>query len=191
MDNLWNAVIGKVDGQIRVFGDFENVVYARQTSNAPLPRLSVHATSVGLLAVFKRGRDVDEEEVASRTCLVRDRLTHEPPACLVGRNRRRDDRCASSREFRRDESYPLQVIVALFSGEGVVLRKSQNSEQSGQSEPGLPGARSWRIESPSMRDTLRPPCSLNTVWRARAMVSFPELYRPVRKITNPCFARGG
>ena len=191
MDNLWNAVIGKVDGQIRVFGDFENVVYARQTSNAPLPCLSVHATSVGLLAVFKRGRDVDEEEVASRTCLVRDRLTHEPPACLVGRNRRRDDRCASSREFRRDESYPLQVIVALFSGEGVVLRKSQNSEQSGQSEPSLPGARSWRIESPSMRDTLRPPCSLNTVWRARAMVSFPELYRPVRKITNPCFARGG
>lgn len=107
MDNLWDIVLGKVDGQIRIFWNLENVVYARQPSDAPLPRLSVHATSVCLLAVFKRGSNVDEEEVASRTCLVRDRLTHELPACLVGRNRRRDNRCASSRELRRDESYSL------------------------------------------------------------------------------------
>jgi hypothetical protein len=120
VDNLWDAVIGKVDGQIRVFGDLENVVYARHPSNVPLPRLSVDATSVGLLAMFKRGRHVDEEEVASRTCLVRDRLTHEPPACLVGRNRRRDNRRASSRELSRDEPYSLQVVVALFSRERVV-----------------------------------------------------------------------
>jgi hypothetical protein len=120
VDGLWNAVLGKVDGQISVFWDLENVVYARQPSNVPLPRLSVDAASVGLLAVFKRGRNVDEEEVASGTCLVRHRLTHEPPACLVGRHRRRDHRCASPRELRRDESYSLQVIVALFPGERVV-----------------------------------------------------------------------
>ena len=128
MDNLWNAVLGKVDGQIRVFGDLENVVDARQPSNLPLPRLGVHAAPVGLLAVLKRGRDVDEEEVTSRTRLVRDRLTHEPPPCLVGRTRRRDDPRTSSRELRRDESYSLQVIVALFSSEGVVLREKEKSE---------------------------------------------------------------
>jgi hypothetical protein len=70
--------------------------------------------------MFKRGRNVDEEEIGSRTCMVRDRLTHEPPACLVGRNRRRDNRCASSRELSRDEPYSLHVVVALFSGERVV-----------------------------------------------------------------------
>jgi hypothetical protein len=70
VDNLWNAVLGEVDSQIRIFWNFEIFVHPRQASEDPLPRLSVHTTPVSFLAVLNRGRHVDEEEIAARTCLV-------------------------------------------------------------------------------------------------------------------------
>jgi hypothetical protein len=114
VDDLWNALLGKVDGQIRVFWNLEIFVHPGQPSTDPLPRLSVHAASVGFLAVLDRSRDVDDEVVAARACLMRDCLTYNLPARLVRRNRRRDDCCASPRELRRDECYSLQVIRPLF-----------------------------------------------------------------------------
>ena len=127
MDNLWNAVLGKVDGQIRVFWNLKVFIYPSQPSTDPFPCLSVHTTSVGSLAVLDRSRDVDEEKVAPRTCLMRDCLAYDLPACLVRRDWRRDNRCASSRQFRRDERYSLQVIVALFPSEGMVSEKVRTS----------------------------------------------------------------
>jgi hypothetical protein len=120
VDNLWNAVLGKVDGQIRVFWNLKIFVHPGQPSTDPLPRLIVHAASVGFLAVLDRSRDVDDEVIAARTCLMCNCLTYNLPARLVRCNWRRDDRCASPRELRRDECYSLQVIRALFPRKSMV-----------------------------------------------------------------------
>jgi hypothetical protein len=74
VDNLRNTVLGEVDSEIRIFWNFKVFVHPRQTFEDPLPRLSVHTTPVGFLAVLNRGRHVDEEEVATRSCLMRDYL---------------------------------------------------------------------------------------------------------------------
>jgi hypothetical protein len=74
VDNLRNAVLGEVDSQIRIFWNFKIFVHPRQAFEGPLPRLSVHTTPVGFLAVLNRCRHVDEEEIATGTCLMRDYL---------------------------------------------------------------------------------------------------------------------
>jgi hypothetical protein len=103
VDNLRNAVLGEVDSQIRIFWNFEIFIHPGQASEGPVPRLSVHTTPVSFLAVLNRGRHVDEEEIAARSCLMRNCLPYGMPSCFVRRNRCRDNRCASTRELRRDE----------------------------------------------------------------------------------------
>jgi hypothetical protein len=120
VDNLWNAVLGEVDSQIRIFWNFEIFVHPRQAFEDALPPLSIHSTPISFLAILNRGRHMDEEEIAARTCLMRDNLAHGLPSCIVRRNRCCDHRRAGTRELRRDKPYPLQVIVALFPRKGMV-----------------------------------------------------------------------
>ncbi len=134
MDNLWNAVLGEVNSQIRIFWNFKIFVHPRQAFEDAFPRLSVHATPVSLLAVLNRGRYVDDEEIATRTCLVRDRLAYGLPSCFVRGNRCSDHRRASACELRSDKPYSLQVIEALFPRKGMVCVKS---------EPRQIGTRVW------------------------------------------------
>jgi hypothetical protein len=125
VDNLWNAVLGEVDSQIRILWDFEIFVHPRKAIDDALPRLRIHSTPISFLAILNRGRHMDEEEIAARTCLVRDSLAYGLPACIVRRNRCCDHRRAGARELRRDKPYPLQVIVALFPRKGMVYLKSE------------------------------------------------------------------
>lgn len=67
-------MLGEVDSQIRIFWNFKIFIHPRQASEGPVPRLSVHTTPVSFLAVLDRRRHVDEEEIATRTCLMRDYL---------------------------------------------------------------------------------------------------------------------
>ena len=114
MDNFLNAVLGEVDSQICILWNLESLVHPGQSSESPLSRSSVHTTSVGFLAILDWGRDVDEEEVATRTCLVRDCLAYSPSSCIVRGDWCRNNCCASARELRCDKSYSLQVYVALL-----------------------------------------------------------------------------
>ena len=125
MDDLWNAVLGEVDSQIRIFWNFEIFVHPRQAFEDALSRLSIHSTSISLLAILNRGRHMDEEEIAARTCLMRDSLAYGLPACFVRRNRCCDHRRAGARKLRCDKPYPLQVIVALFPRKGMLYVKSE------------------------------------------------------------------
>ena len=135
MDNLWNAVLGEVDSQIRIFWDFEIFVHPRQAFEDALPCLSIHSTPISLLAILNRGRHMDEEEIAARTCLMRDSLAYGLSARFVRCNRCCDHRRASAGELRGDKPYPLQVIVALSSRKGVVCVKSE-PRQIGDEGPG-------------------------------------------------------
>ena len=74
MDNLRNAVLGEVDSQIRIFWNFKIFIHPSQAYEGPVPCLSVHTTPVSSLAVLNRRCHVDEEEIAARTCLMRDYL---------------------------------------------------------------------------------------------------------------------
>jgi hypothetical protein len=103
VDNLRNAVLGEVDSQIRIFWNFEIIVHPGQASEGPVPCLGVHTTPVSFLAVLNRGRHVDDEEIAARSCLMLNGLTYSLPSCFVRRNRCRDNRCASTRELSRDK----------------------------------------------------------------------------------------
>ena len=125
MDNLWNTVLGEVDSQIRIFWNFEIFVHPRQAFEDAVPRLSIHPTPIGFLAILNRGRHMDEEEIAARTCLILDSLAYGLPSCFVRRNRCCDNCRAGARELRRDKPYPLQVIVALFPRKGMVCVKSE------------------------------------------------------------------
>lgn len=125
MDNLWNAVLGEVDSQIRILWNFEIFAHPRQAIEDALPRLRIHSTPISFLAILNRSRHMDEEEIAARTCLVRDSLAYGLPACIVRRNRCCDHRRAGTRELRRDKPYPLQVIVALFPRKDMVYLKSE------------------------------------------------------------------
>jgi hypothetical protein len=125
VDNLWNAVLGEVDSQIRIFWNFEIFVHPRQAFEDALPPLSIHSTPISFLAILNRGRHMDEEEIAARTCLMRDNLAYGLPSGIVRRNRCCDHRRAGARELRRDKPYPLQVIVALFPRKGMVCVKSE------------------------------------------------------------------
>lgn len=118
-------MLGEVDSQIRILWDFEIFVHPRKAIDDALPRLRIHSTPISFLAILNRGRHMDEEEIAARTCLVRDSLAYGLPACIVRRNRCCDHRRAGARELRRDKPYPLQVIVALFPRKGMVYLKSE------------------------------------------------------------------
>jgi hypothetical protein len=132
VDNLWNAVLGEVDSQIRIFWNFEIFVHPRQAFEGALPPLIIHSTPISFLAIINRGCHMDEEEIAPRTCLMRDSLAYGLPSCIVRRNRCCDHRRAGTRELRRDKPYSLQVIVALFPGKGMVCVKSEPKQIGGQ-----------------------------------------------------------
>ena len=161
MDNLRNAVLGEVDGQIRIFWNFKIFVHPREAIDDALLRLSVHTTPISFPTILDRGRYVYEEEIAARSCLMRDRLTNGLPSCIVRSNRCRDHRCTRARELSRNKPYPLQVFVALFPRKGMACVKSEPRRI--RQEIRLPGSLLWRVKSPSNRDVLRPPCSLTTV----------------------------
>jgi hypothetical protein len=99
VDNLWNAVLREVDGQIRIFWNFEIFVHPRQAFEDAVPRLSIHSTPIGFLAILNRGCHMDEEEIAAWTCLIRDNLADGLPSCFVRRNRCCDHRRAGAREL--------------------------------------------------------------------------------------------
>jgi hypothetical protein len=128
VNNLWDAVLGEVDSQIRIFRNLEIFVHPRQAFEGALPRLSIHSTPIGFLAILNRGCHMDEEEIAARTCLMRDSLAYGQPSCLMRRNRCRNHRRAGASELRRDKPYPLQEIVALFPRKGMVCVKSEPTQ---------------------------------------------------------------
>ena len=127
MDNLWNAVLGEVDGQIRIFWNIKIFVHPREAIDDALLRLSVHTTPISFLTILDRDRYVYEEEIVARGCLMRDRLTNGLPSCIVRSNRCRDHRCTRARELSRNKPYPLQMIVALFPRKGMVCVKPEPS----------------------------------------------------------------
>lgn len=73
-------MLGEVDSQIRIIWNFKIFIHPRQASEGPIPRSSVYTTPVSFLAVLNRRRHVDEEEIATRTCLMRDYLAKGLPS---------------------------------------------------------------------------------------------------------------
>lgn len=124
MDNLRNAVPRDVNCQVRIFRDLESLVHPNHALDDSIPRLSIHTTPVGSLAIIKRGRNVNKEEVPAGACLMHDCLAYGLASRLVRRNWRCNNCCASARKLRRDKCYSLQVIVAFFPRKDMVCRRS-------------------------------------------------------------------
>lgn len=125
-------MLGEVDSQIRIFWNFEIFVHPRQAFEGAFPPLNIHSTSISFLAILNRRRHMDKEEIAARTCLMRDSLAYGLSSCIVRCNRCCDHRRAGARELRRDKPYPLQLVVALFSRKGKVCVKSEPKQIEGK-----------------------------------------------------------
>ena len=87
MHNLWDALPGNIDDQICVLWGLKPLIHPNKTFDDPLPSSIVNTATVGVLAMLKRGGNVDQEKITTRASLASDRLAYGLASCLLRRNR--------------------------------------------------------------------------------------------------------
>lgn len=113
MNNLWNALLSRVDGEVCALRNLVLLGDARKVRELAAPRLGVHAPAVGLFAVLQRCRNVDEEKVA-RAAVLRDDISSCVAPTLMRCCWGSDDSRAGARELRGYPGDALQLGVAIF-----------------------------------------------------------------------------
>lgn len=113
MNNAADALGLDIDGKVGLLGDLVWVIDTSEALDLTASGLGVDATLVGLLAVFERSVDVDEEDGAGGGDCVAGLLS----AVLVGSNGGGNDSGTGTGELGGDESNTLDVLVAVLGGE--------------------------------------------------------------------------
>lgn len=113
MNNASNSLLLKVDDKIRVLRSLIWIINTGETLDFAASGLGIDTALIGLLSVFERGCDVDEEEGSDGL----DGFAGDLSALLIWGDGSSDDGGTGLGEFGSDEGDTLDVLVTVFAGE--------------------------------------------------------------------------
>lgn len=119
VNDVANRVSASINSQMRLSRGLIRIINTREALDLALPSLLVDTALISLLAMLKRGSNVNQVEAS----VLLNSLPRLLTSVLKRRNGSSDDGGTGTGEFTGDKGNALEVLVAIFARESEFARK--------------------------------------------------------------------